>query len=517
MPAEPAAPLLTCERPEQAGPILAIAEALLDQRFLAGRHAADHAANGRDADRARQLMATYLERADPVVGYLTVVLEREAGLRFSGRRGFPYRFHLATRPPGVPLAGDVALDPAPPVGAVLYATMRRWQLIIERDDDHDEFVGILHPALLVGHRHGLAAGLRHIVDLIDTGQILDVSAAASAASTLLRAAAVTRDDAELFDEILGDPPKDGIGLIAYGADLFDERFQQPVPRSSSRVTPLLEGLLSDAWRRVAVIRAASDAGEWWCALTGLTAYLRFVPSVFWWTLASPSQAVEAALDQLDELAADVFAITVAMELDSMEGVIDYETGVIEAIAHRTGDLAAAERRFRRERMLVPPALLDAPLDAKWRIPDPRPANLFAYLAGESDTAFLRSPFGRTSGEGRLESMRRPDLERRTAEVRRTLEAADAMRQDNAPEAVALLRDLLSAYPWCAPAYRILAQAVWRTGDQDEAVNLLVKALTLRPGSHRAWAELGDFLGEMGYEWAAGVAQRVAHHLDRSRT
>ncbi|MEV4291703.1 tetratricopeptide repeat protein [Nonomuraea bangladeshensis] len=190
---------------------------------------------------------------------------------------------------------------------------------------------------------------------------------------------------------------------------------------------------------------------------------------------------------------------------------------MEAALDQLDELAAAERRLRRERMLVPPELLDAPLNAAWRIPDPRPANLFAYLAGDHDTAFLRSPFGRTSGEGRLESMRRPNLEQRTAEVRRTLEAADAMRQDNAPEAVALLRDLLSAYPWCAPAYRILAQAVWRTGDQDEAVNLLVRALTLRPGSHRAWAELGDFLGEMGYEWAAGVAQRVAHHLDRSRT
>ncbi|MED7928878.1 tetratricopeptide repeat protein [Nonomuraea sp. LP-02] len=517
MPAEPAEPLLTCERPEQAGPILAIAEALLDQRSLAGRCAADHGANGRDTDRARQLIATYLERADPVVGYLTVVLEREAGLRFSGRRSFPYRFHLATRPPGVPLAGDVALDPAPPVGAVLYATMRRWQLIIERDDnDHDEFVGILHPALLVGHRHGLATGLRHIVGLIDTGQILDVSAAASAAATLLRAAAVTRDDAELFDEILGDPPEEGIGLITYGTDLFDERFQQPVPRSSSRVTPLLEGLLSDAWRRVAVVRAASDAGEWWCALTGLTAYLRFVTSVFWWTLASPSQAVEAALDQLDELAADLFAITVAIELDSMEGVIDYETGVIEAITRRTGDRAAAERRFRRERLLVPPKLLDAPLDAAWRIPDTRPANLFAYLTGESDPALLRSPFGRTSGEGRLESMRRPDLEKRTAEVRRTLETADAMDHGRAPEAAPLLRGLLHDYPWCAPAYRMLAQSARRSGNQDEAVTLLVKALTLRPDRHRAWAELGDLLGEMGHEWPSGVAKRVAHHLDRSR-
>ncbi|MEV4548572.1 tetratricopeptide repeat protein [Nonomuraea wenchangensis] len=521
MPAEPVGPtepLLTCERPEQAAPILAVAEALLDQRFLVGRHAADHGGHGWEADRARQLMATYLERADPVVGYLAVVLEQEAGLRFSGRRSFPYRFHLATRPPGVPLAGDVALDPAPPVGAVLYATMRRWQLLIRRDgDDHDEFVGILHPALLVGHRHGLAQGLRHIVGLIDTGQIFDVSAAASAVTTLLRAAAVTRDDAELFDEILGEPPEDGIGLLVYGADLFDERFQQPVARSSSRVTPLLEGLLSDAWRRVAAVRTASDAGEWWCALKGLPTYLRFVTSVFLWTLASPSQAVEAALHQLEELSADVFAITVAMELDSMEGVIGYETDVIEAIAQRTGDRAAAERRFRRERMLVPPALLDAPLDAKWRIPDTRPANLFGYLAGESDTAFLRSPFGRTSGEGRLESMRRPNLEQRTAEVRHTLDAAaDAMEQGQVPEAVPLLRTLLRDYPWCAPAYRMLARAARRSGNQDEAVTHLVKALTLHPERHHTWTELGDLLAEMGHEWPSGVAKRVAHRLDRNR-
>ncbi|WP_440099890.1 tetratricopeptide repeat protein [Streptosporangium sp. H16] len=509
-----AEPLLTCERPEQAGPILAIAEGLLEQRFLAGRYAADHGGGAQDSDFSKRVMAAYLERADPVVGYLSVVLEQEAGLRFSGLRSFPYWFHLATWPPDVPLAGDVALDPAPPVGAALYATRTRWGLLVERDRDDRAFGAALTPALLVGQRHGLAAGLRHIVGLIDTGQILNVSDVALSATILLRAAAVTRDDAELFGEILGDPPADGAGLVTYGADLLDERFRHPVA-GSSRITPLLEGLLSDAWRRVATIRAASDAGEWWCALTGLRAYLNFVWSVFRWTLASPSRAVEAVLDQLEELAADASTITVAMELGSLEGVIGWEIQVIEAIANRTGDRAAAERRFRRERMLVPAELLDAPLDMRWRAPGVRPGNLFAYLADEVDPAFLRSPFApRERGEGDVEDDTKPSAEERAAEVGRALEAAAGMDQRRAPEAVSLLRRLLEDYPWCAPAYRMLAQAARRSGDPGEAVDLLVRALTLRPDEHRAWAELGDCLGELGHEWAEGAAKRVARRLDR---
>jgi len=92
----------------------------------------------------------------------------------------------------------------------------------------------------------------------------------------------------------------------------------------------------------------------------------------------------------------------------------------------------------------------------------------------------------------------------------------ALRQGNAPQALAQLEAALTLAPKSAPARRILATAYWVSGDIAQSLEQLRDAVRLDPRDERAWLTLSRVLDGIG-EWteAADVLRRAVAALPES--
>jgi hypothetical protein len=414
--------ILACDDDEFA-PLLEIGNALFLEMLILARHVGDRARGAKD-DRFGDIKAResypyrtftryLLGRDHAAAGYTSVLLEQEIGLRFSGLP-FPYVFPtFANAHPGFPLGGTIPADPAPPPGAVTYAMSRHWLRLHEQAGQEqagqeqggqeqggqtksslNAFGAVVRGCMHVGSRHGFEAAVRYIGDLVASGQVLFPATAAYAASRVLRAAAAVGDDLDVFTDVLGPIPDTVRAAIEQEADLATR--DDPPVRDSARVSAAISDLVAAAWVRIRQLQDATDAGDWIFALAGLEAYLMFVDDTVRLTVDQVSPVMQSVLRQLEEVAADCPVAWVALELGDFRTFIEHQHNVRSAMIRKAADQERGESRFRRERLMVPPLILENGLTADWARPGPACGRLIASFH-DTGLAQTASPF--RAGDG----------------------------------------------------------------------------------------------------------------------
>lgn len=497
--------LLACDDDEEFAPLLGIANSLLREMLILGRNVGDWATPSREdpdgvikcrESRAYATLSGYLAAEHLAAGYATVLLEKEIGLRFSGQP-FPYLFHTyATAMPGFPLGGRVPEDPAPPPGAVMYTLTRHWTSLQEKAEREQTEVDETRPGLIelgsvirgcihVGRRRGFEAAVRYIYDLVDSGQVLFPATAAQAAGHVLRAMAAIGEQRDLFNDVLGPPPETVRAAIEQEADLAcreDPRVGEVPPR----VSAVLSELLAACWGRVRQLRNATQAGDWIYSLMGLEALIRFVTDTIRLTVAQPSFTVEAALRQLEEVVADCRAGRATLYMEGFTGFVNYQRSVRSEMVQLSGGWARGESRFRRERLMVPPWILENGPDEAWARAGPACGRVIASLM-EKELELTTSPFNVGTGP-------------RPGATRSAPESGDALGETT--------RLLLQGPPWSQAVLTSLGQA-FSTRHPREAGDFFAEALVLKPGSPELWHALQRECRATGQDRAAGVAGRMA--------
>jgi hypothetical protein len=404
--------LLACDDNDEFAPLLEIGNALFREMLILARHVGDWAHRDKDdpfgdievrKSYPYTTFMRYLLGADhAAAGYTSVLLEREIGLRFSGQ-SFPYVFPtFANAHPGFPMGGTIPEDPAPPPGAVTYAMSRHWTRLNEQTGHErggqtksslQEYGAVIRGCIHVGSGHGFEAAVRYISDLVASGQVLFPATAAYAASRVMRAAAAVGDERDVFADVLGPIPDTVRAAIEQEADLATR--DDPPVRGSARVSAALSDMVAACWLRIRQLKDAADAGDWIFALAGLSAFIQFVHDTVRWTVDQVSPVTESVLRQLEEVDADCGPAWVALELGDFTTFIDHQRDVRSEMIRKSGNQARGESRFRRERLMVPPPVLENGLTEDWARSGPACGRLIASFH-DTDLTQTASPF-RLSG------------------------------------------------------------------------------------------------------------------------
>lgn len=477
----------------------------------------------------------------------------------------PYCYLRQDWPAAMPIAGTTAEPTAPDAPRLGHSIFSNWLLSLSGSLD-----GRLRSAALwMTYRHGFAAAVDYLLDLLAGGFALDPGGVARTILWLTRFLPAEGSDAQGVERLLGGRiPATAAGWM--DALSPEEGLEEAPPVSHpARVQEVIFTLINRCLETIAQVRWSSRSLDAWllghAKLHALTeATLRACHALS----PDPPLTLRSVLSQLEEVKADGPAVLLVQKeflpfdfsFAAMGGL-----GLIFRGKAGTG----WEERFFEERVLVPAALRDrvfagglreVPLPPRWqrlswRLVSPvragllLPGSLFlgrsqlpaaeSLLADEPlretlESQEIREPAAqRQVVEDRLDdrldwSASRYDREAVDAAVRAALDRTSyheirsgfrASREETPAEELAeidqAIGGLLALYPWNSSLHLEMAITRDRQERPREAVKHLLAAILLDPAGSMPWRSLSVVMRRIDHPAEAVVASIVADYLEEA--
>ncbi len=430
----------------------------------------------------RALITRYVEQREIPLRAMVAMMEEECGLRFTGMR-LPYRHNSATWPPDHAMAGYTDKAPVPSPSQWLASVFSNWRTLAHESSSMSEIGTVFRSALWVCQHSGVDAALRFVVDLVDTGQVLDVRAAAWATSRIAIGGSLADEPEGIVSRLVeGGAPTDSPGWLFLVPS--EECWREPA-RPSSVVARALESLIAHGWTLVDRARAATTLDDWLPLTVGLDGTLRFIADVVTLTLGEVPTEVAAILSQFEELWCDVSVAVTNLEIAEnggtgagVAGMVAYERGLQQRFQSAGDDSGL---RFQRERLLLPPSVLADGETADWVRPSWRVGLPWVMASVLGDPSEFVPEMG--------------------AAYRHF------QHQETGP-ARALLHGVLDSYRFNDAAHWLLAKTYETDGDHHAVLDSVLPVLFLRPDQHEGWDVLGQALDARGHQTSAALALRM---------
>lgn len=405
----------------------------------------------------------YSSRAQFIVEYLTALGNR-AGLRFSPDAHVAFVSNTIQWSSHAPQAGYTGGEDDPLPSDVAYSLLAGWA---SDNEARYPYARSERAAALWFDRHGLEAALCLLLDLRSGGFIPD-------------------EEALVF------------GVLALARRRAAARWDRP-------------RLLELALDLVAALRAAKSFDEWLVACSLARTTLNFLCPVL---EPGAPLALRAALSRFEDIAADSYSFLVAYELSPASGdwqapdaLRRHEEGMCWGMAAGS----AVRARLQRQRVLRPDELEGMELRIGPQLP--RRWRHLSWRLIKSAGAFVD-----TTDPGAVE-MCKPVPEVLLDEPPINLDAmlARLAASNDDRESLEICRTLLEWLPWSALLRLELAIRLDETGENDQARQVIIEALTLAPDDPDIWQSTAVILFQGGAHEEADIATRIEGALrDRKR-
>jgi tetratricopeptide (TPR) repeat protein len=431
-------------------------------------------------------------------------LAERAGLRLVDHK--PYLLGLGDWDEDRPLAGYTDHDGAPtPVGAA-FSLIVGWRTQSTGDSEGGTFYRTLRSALWIAEHHSIATAVHWALDLLEHGRAAFPREVAHAVAVLLAARSRATTDAEAALKLRGgEPPQDRDAVLAprFALDWVD------LTDLSAEMQALEMTLVERALAVIEEVRSATTLDAWVVKLSGAVRVTNAIRLILSWTNDPLPVTLRGFVSQLEELDADNASIVVSLELGGYPMALEYAKSIADEYKAVLGE--NWEGRYRKERSLLPHAcgaLDQAAVPTEWRMPSWRLAQSWTVWHTFEADAMLRRPL-LTAGKDDA-----PTDERRRRLDDALGRAAEQLQQGATSEARTTLADVLAEYPWADPAWWYLAQAAWRDGRADEALEAVTAAIVLRPYEAALWDSLRLVLEDLDSPLEVEIAAAVAGEFAR---
>jgi tetratricopeptide (TPR) repeat protein len=266
-------------------------------------------------------------------------------------------------------------------------------------------------------------------------------------------------------------------------------------------------LLELALDRVAVLRAAKSFDEWIVARSLAESTLSAVCLLL--SRKRVSLALRTALSQLEEIAADSYSFLVSYALSPKSRdwqVPDALHRHEEAMCGRTVPGSAARARLQRQRVLRPDELEGVDLRIGPQLP--RRWRHLSWRLIKSAAAFVDAT------DPKAVEMCKPVPEVLLGEPPINLDAmlARLVASNDDRESLAICRTMLEWLPWSALLRLELAIRLDETGENDQARQVIIEALTLAPDDPDIWQSAAVILFRGGAHEEAEIATGIERAL-----
>lgn len=541
-----------------------IAETLFDQITVIGRLQC-----GRRLD--WPALEGYLTRSRAVA--LLGLLEHASELRFASTHGrsdaeageyeprrVPFCYNRGDWPTGGQIAGYTDLPDAPLPHQVIISALGNWILDTQDTDKKrsSSMSRLLLVALWICSQHGLIAAVDMLIDLQLHGFLVDPEITTHVIITLLRGRSVTDTDEAMMRRFLrGRVPKTAARWIKANVSLGWLPSDGPTTDS----TGIFAYLLRRGITGVEAVRAAANLDEWVLGCAEIYGLLAIVKGVADHSGLKLPVTVRAILGQLEEIRCDAAGVTELVL--SIEGWAAAAQFISRRFQESFGD------RWRdslyRERLIVPAALRERLLDQRgeapeewrslsWRVAAPffaireqvkmplehirsRPFSVPEVLADQRiadlfEKHEIDDPADRYKiMDAELHSDIRPMVSLRypRAELRQLIagvhsdfamqETIDLLvkqgasaSEDAAQARQAELSRVIELYPYGYPARWETAISADDAGHHQDALNIIVQAISLAPYVDGLWSSLGVILHHVGHDKEARLAQTIGKYM-----
>jgi hypothetical protein len=423
------------------------------------------------------------------------LLEEVIGLRFTDDLTLPF---CAALPrfvhDGGCLSGYVADYPELGPSQWVHDTQTRWAALLR---DKNEWPGdgyiltergrLVRCALWhcqTADGDATLAAVRFVAELTATGQAGNPWGAGEAIAALLQAGSESADS--LVSAFYGDhTPRTAEDWIM--PPLRYQSAASPLSRSAQRA---IGWLVQHGWSLVERVRSAPDFDSWFAALAAVdstsTAIVRAL------SVAMPDMPISlrAVHSQFEELRADT-PPTLLAAMFGMTHAVNHMRSLARKFRAQ-GDTTGA--RFARERLLLPPALLeDHALPTVWERPTWRTANAWFPDA---------DPGMKHRDASTIWATARPEIER-------------LMSQED-PRCLDVTSRVVARLGWDDLAHRTHSYAALMADEIQEAIGSAVAAAALRPEDEANWKFLALVLQITDRAAAATAAQRVREAVNANR-
>ena len=480
------------------------------------------AASARDASIPG--LSYYAEFRSRITVLLANVLEDEIGLRF-GETPMPF-CGLARRvlDEGGPLGGYVAGHPdyLPHTWVTelfvrwLSHQQARWKWgnagssynEVLANAMHLEGARLIRAALWhcmgAEDRNAVPVAVRFVAEVTSTGQARDSMGAALAISTLLRAGTAADDPESLVRLLFGGSFPETAEDWTTGPLSWSDPPPGPLARSSQQA---VSWLLLHAQSMAERARRAEDFDSWAIALTTAEPVFLTIVHGLSWAMAEIPLGLRTVRTQFEELHADANCLLLAAHA-GMPSAVAYSLELAERF-RRLGD--STGQRFARERLLIPPGLLDTskPLPPAWSGPTWRIATAWC----RDSPAATRQPPGGARNDLTLDDVQTATVSA-LSQVDRLLTKRDTPRRVR--RGVDIAKALVRGFPWSDRSLALRSLALQRAGHAPDAVRDAMGAIVLYPHKLSHWILLGEALLLSANPTAARVAYTVSQAISENQ-